>query len=164
MGANEGIKMSVSVQHDGEYVLTSDGKRDFGEITCEIAEKIKRESGKIRLEIGFQKDGHGYGEVHIERSVRMKQLKKNGFDCARDFIEFVVNKYDAIYQGKENNIFIVRTTNTANIAFLSLKQNYNAAKGLFQQRHWKRVGKGAVQSSIRPLALITGNSSVFNIL
>lgn len=123
MGANEGIKMSVSVQHDGEYVLTSDGKRDFGEITCEIAEKIKRESGKIRLEIGFQKDGHGYGEVHIERSDRMKQLKKNGFDCARDFIEFVVNKYDAIYQGKENNIFIVRTTNTANIAFLSLKQN-----------------------------------------
>ena len=115
--------MSVPVQYDGEYVLTSDGKRDFGEITSEIAEKIKRESGKIRLEIGFQKDGRGYGESHIERSERMKQLRKNGFNNARDYIEFVAKDYDAIYQGKNNNIFIVKMTNTANIAFLSLKQN-----------------------------------------
>ena len=53
----------------------------------------------------------------------MKQLRKNGFNNARDYIEFVAKDYDAIYQGKNNNIFIVKMTNTANIAFLSLKQN-----------------------------------------
>ena len=115
--------MGLPVQHDGGYVLTSDGRRDFGEITSEIAVKIKRESGKIRLEIGFQKDGRGYGESHIERPDRLVQLKRAGFDNARDFVEFVANAYDMIFQGKGNNIFIVRMVDTANIAFLSLKQN-----------------------------------------
>lgn len=117
--------MTISVQHDGEYVLTTKGNKDFGEIPPEVANTIKRESGKIRLEIGFQKDGRGYGETHIERTERIKQLKMNGFENARDFIEFLAKDYEAIYQGKGNNIIIVKMTNNANLAFLSLKQNEN---------------------------------------
>ena len=115
--------MDSLVKYDGDYVLTSSGSKDFGEITLEVAKIIKRECGKIRLEIGFQKDGHGYGESHIERSERIKQLKKNGFENARDFIEFILNDYDAIYQGKASNIIIAKITDNANIVFLSLKQN-----------------------------------------
>lgn len=117
--------MDVAVQHEGEYVLTSSGSKDFGEITPEIARIIKREHGKIRLEKGFQKDGHGFGEIHIERPDRLKQLKINGFNNARDFIEFVAKDYDAIYQGKDNNILVVTTNKNANIAFLSIKLNEN---------------------------------------
>ena len=122
-GVGKEKKMDIPVQHDGEYVLTSTGSKDFGEISPEIAKIIKRESGKIRLEIGFQKDGRGYGEVHIERPDRLKQLKDNGFDNARDYIEFVVNDFDAIYQGKSRNIILAKLGKNANIAFLSLKQN-----------------------------------------
>lgn len=115
--------MCAQVLHDGIYVLTSSGSKDFGEISPEIAKIIKRESGKIRLEIGFQKNGHGYGEAHIERSGRIKQLKQNGFENARDYIEFVAKDYDEIYQGKDNNIVIVKIRNAVNVAFLSLRQN-----------------------------------------
>ena len=47
------------VKYDGEYVLTADGSKDFGEISSEIAEVIKRQSGKIRLRIGVQNNNIG---------------------------------------------------------------------------------------------------------
>ena len=63
-------------------------------IKCpEVAKSIHRESGKIRLEVGFQKDGRGYGEKHIERPDRLKQLKNNGFASDRDFIEYIAKDY-----------------------------------------------------------------------
>ena len=39
----------VPVQHDGDFVLTVDGKKDFGEISEEIALIIMREKGYNRL-------------------------------------------------------------------------------------------------------------------
>lgn len=35
-------KVSTSVRHDDEYVLTSNGSKDFGEITSEIAVLLGR--------------------------------------------------------------------------------------------------------------------------
>jgi hypothetical protein len=42
-------RKSSLVQHDGEYVLTSDGRKDFGEIKPEIAKEVRKQAGKIRL-------------------------------------------------------------------------------------------------------------------
>ena len=86
------------VKHDGEYVLTKNGSRDFGEITQDIAQHIKRQAGKIRLRIGQQNDNAGdYGEKHIERPERLAQLKQMGFDNARDLIEFTCSNFNEIY-------------------------------------------------------------------
>ena len=119
------MKTRNVVQYSENYVLTSRGSKDFGEIAPEIAKIIHREQGKIRLEVGFQKDGHGYGEKHIERTERLKQLKSNGFENARDFIEYLTKDYDAIFQGEGNNIVLVKIGENSNIAFLALKQNEN---------------------------------------
>lgn len=88
------------VQHDGEYVLTKKGSRDFGEITSEIANFIKRQAGKIRLRIGIEeKDNKGnFGEKHIERPSRLEQLRAAGFVCARDLVEAVCGDFDEIYE------------------------------------------------------------------
>ena len=49
------------VQYDGEYVLASDGSRDFGEIGAETG----LVEGKIRLRTGQEKGEKGdYGEKH----------------------------------------------------------------------------------------------------
>jgi len=54
---------SNPVRHDGEFVLTIDGSRDFGEIKAETGLK----EGKIRLRTGIQANERGnYGEKHIE--------------------------------------------------------------------------------------------------
>lgn len=113
-----------AVRHDGEYVLTRSGSRDFGEITPEIAKVIRRQSGKIRLETGFHNDstGDGFGEAHIERESRIKQLKQNGFDSARDFVETVSSRFDSIYKGKGVSIILsMRNSKNRNIEFVELK-------------------------------------------
>jgi hypothetical protein len=37
---------NIPVQHDGEFVLTKNGSKDFGEISTEIARQIRRQAGK----------------------------------------------------------------------------------------------------------------------
>lgn len=140
---------SNKVQHENGYVLTKAGSKDFGEINPEIASEIHHESGKIRLETGFHNEnGQGFGEVHIERSERLKQLKENGFDNARDFIEYVSDNYDAIYEGRNNTLIIVKKDEKSNIAYLSLKQNkvdkeifYTVESGLISRQNYLKENK-----------------------
>lgn len=116
-------KNTPPVQHIGEFVLTRNGSLDFGEIPSEIASVIKRQIGKIRLRIGIQIDNAtgNYGERHIERPERMEALKKCGFSNARDFIEDVCGDYDAIYQGKNGSLILVKTNAEKNhIAIVKL--------------------------------------------
>jgi len=98
-----------SVQHDGEFVLTRDGSKDFGEISPEIAQKIRRQAGKIRLRIGKQEAEKGnYGEKHIERKERMKELRSNGYENARDFVQDVASGYTAIYGGESGRLILYK--------------------------------------------------------
>jgi hypothetical protein len=129
MGENEN-----TVRHSGEYVLTKDGGKDFGEIPSELAEEIRRQAGKIRLRIGEQReDGSGYGEAHIERPIRMSQLKQNGYDNARDFVEEIARDYDAIYQGgcaalllskQAKKIIVVQLTHSSGGDFYDIATAY----------------------------------------
>ena len=97
------------VQHDGEFVLTRDGSKDFGEISSEIACEIRREAGKIRLRTGKQRGKRGnYGERHIERSDRLQQLRSNGYKNARDFVQDAASGYTAIYTRKNGRLTLYK--------------------------------------------------------
>jgi len=97
------------VQHDGEFVLTGDGSRDFGEISPEIARAIRRQAGKIRLRIGVQDGTPGdYGEKHIERKKRLQELRSNGYHHARDFVQDVAGGYTAIFDGKGGRLTLYK--------------------------------------------------------
>ena len=98
------------VQHDGEFVLTRDGSKDFGEITPQIAGTIRRQAGKIRLRIGEQETNseRGYGEKHIERPKRIKELIMLGFINARDFVAYIAESYDAIYEGINGSLILYK--------------------------------------------------------
>lgn len=111
------------VKYDGNFVLTKDGKKDFGEITSEIGKAIGRQAGKIRLEIGEQSknENKGYGEKHFQRAKRIKNLKDAGYNTARDFVEDVSKDYDAIYQGQGTTLVIVKIKNGLLAEYISLK-------------------------------------------
>lgn len=70
---------------------------------------IGRQAGKIRLRIGYHNDNddkENYGEIHIEREGRLKQLQNAGFENARDFVDFVGKNYNAIYNGSGRSLRI----------------------------------------------------------
>lgn len=130
--------MTIPVQYDGEYVLTIDGKKDFGEISEAIALIIMREKGKIRLRIGQQNNNQGdFGQKHIERPERLKQLKKAGFENARDFISYTCNNYDEIYStGKR---LLLTKTDGGHTCIIELKpcegeDFYDVITGLISRR------------------------------
>jgi hypothetical protein len=102
-------KQAVPVQHDGEFVLTSNGSRDFGEIFPEIADQIRRQAGKICLRVGEQAGKPGdYGESHIERKERMQELRLNGYQNARDFVQDVTSGYTAIYANENGRLTLYK--------------------------------------------------------
>ena len=108
------------VKYDGEFVLTISGKKDFGEITQEIAAEIKRQAGKIRLRIGQQNNENGdYGEKHIERPERITQLKQAGFENARDFISYICANFDEIYS--TGTRLMLTKTNGGHTCIIQLK-------------------------------------------
>lgn len=129
------------VKHDGEYVLTSNGSRDFGEITPELARIIKRQAGKIRLRIGEEHgkySNNNYGEKHIERKERLKQIQAAGFNNARDFIEYVCNNFNAIYDNGMGLIIAVKGEKNSKIAMIQLTPNpdgdfYDVKTGLISR-------------------------------
>ena len=130
--------MDIPVQHDGEYVLTSTGSKDFGEISPEISKIIGRQAGKIRFRIGVRNDDVGdYGEKHIERPDRLSQLNFAGFNNARDFIEYTCNNFDEIYSsGKRLMLTKVEGGHTC---IIELKPNsdgdfYDVITGLICRR------------------------------
>jgi hypothetical protein len=97
------------VRHDGEYVLTSGGSRDFGEISPEIAREIRRQAGKIRLRIGKQEgERDNYGEKHIERPDRLQQLRDNGYENARDLVQDVAQNFNSIYAGRGSRLVLYK--------------------------------------------------------
>jgi hypothetical protein len=97
------------VRHDGEFVLTSYGSKDFGEISHEIAGEIRRQAGKIRLRVGKQEgERDNYGEKHIERPDRLQQLRDNGFENARDLVQDVAENFHSIYAGRGSRIILYK--------------------------------------------------------
>jgi len=98
-----------AIQYEGEFVLTSDGCKDFGEIPLEIALKIRRQAGKIRLRKGEQEGTPGdYGEKHIERAERLNELCSNGYINARDFVQDAAINYTAIYGGDSGRLILYK--------------------------------------------------------
>jgi hypothetical protein len=109
--------LTNNVQHDGEFVLTSHGSKDFGEISPEIAREIRRQAGKIRLRIGKQESGrNNYGEKHIERKERLQELRSNGYDNARDFVQDAASGYTAIYSGERGRLTLYKKMDSKGIS------------------------------------------------
>ena len=117
-------------QYSGEFVLTSNGNIDFGEISPAIASLIKRQAGKIRLRIGKQVNGDkdNFGEAHINRETRLNQLNAIGYEDAREAAEDISVNYNEIY---ENGVgLLLRNTNNAT-AYICIEPNFENAENDF---------------------------------
>lgn len=142
------LKAPKAVQHDGEYVLTRSGSKDFGEITPELSREIKRQAGKIRLRTGKEEKGakDNYGEKHIERDSRMKQIASAGFNNARDFIEYVCSDFDAVYNNGMGLILARKGKDKSQIAMIELTPSgegdyYDVKTGLVSRNTYLNTKK-----------------------
>ena len=93
------------------------------------------------MRTGKQADEKGdYGEMHIERPERLAQLRQNGYNNARDFVENVAQHYETIYKGRTNGIILLKKgENRDTTLFVSLTPHeqgnfYDVKSGLISKK------------------------------
>lgn len=88
---------SLAEANENEFIIKSNGSRDFGEITSSISNATGGEltPGKIRLRVGNEKQGLIHAKKHE------KQAKHIGYNSIEDMIADVAENFDVIYK-KDN--------------------------------------------------------------
>lgn len=117
--ANRSDSPRYMVDRTGKFILNSDGDIDFGEITPELSKEIRRQEGKIRLEIGDD----GYGMQHI--LIQHGELNKSG-DHPGDivsFIEDILNNPDQIAAASGGQLVIIKRVKRNHVVFIDLMKN-----------------------------------------
>ena len=112
----------TTIRRPEEFVMTASGLIDFGEISTDIAIGIKRQAGKIRLRVGKQANGEkdNYGERHINRPSRLRQLEQKGYRNARDAAERICRTFCEIY---DNGVGLILRTPDNMAAYISIERN-----------------------------------------
>lgn len=120
------IKGSIfmGISQSEEFVLTTSGTIDFGEIPEDVARSIKRQAGKIRLRIGKQVNGdkENFGELHINRPSRLIQLVQKGYQNARDAAERICHCFYEIY---DNGVGLILRTPDNMAAYICIEKTIN---------------------------------------
>ena len=94
---------SLAEADEREFILRPNGSEDFGEISQDISDAVKAQSGvtlqpgKIRLRVGNEKEGLIHANKHIA------EAKRAGYDSIEDLVADVAQHFDRIYMRAPNN-------------------------------------------------------------
>jgi hypothetical protein len=105
-----------------EFVLTSDGSVNFGEITADMAKVMGRQAGKIRLQQGVQNsDGTGYGLAHIEAN-HGEQIRGAGYESVEQFVSESIAGMDSVWSpGKTTQLVALQSSKKGQAVFIQLQ-------------------------------------------
>jgi hypothetical protein len=116
-------KLKDTQESPETFIKAPDGSFDFGEITPEISKLIKRQAGKIRLQVGIESDKEKYGIAHIETGHK-KEIESLGYSVA-DFVLNATRSPDEIRQGNSGSLIMVKKVegkdNITKLVFVRLK-------------------------------------------
>lgn len=102
-----------------ECILRPDRSPDFGEITPDIADKLRIMPGKIRLNVGADVSGNRFGVTHIEQR-HIGEIKKAGYLDVPSFVEDVLANWNEIRDGGNGGLFMVKRGNPHGLAIIEI--------------------------------------------
>lgn len=115
--AEASLRFSRGGNQAGEFVAAPDGSVDFGEITPEMAQAMRRQAGKIRLERG----DYAYGLEHIEAR-HGDQIRAIGFESVEAFVADAVRHIDSIWlPTKTSQLVVLQSEERGKAVFIELK-------------------------------------------
>ncbi|MCK6392065.1 hypothetical protein [Zoogloea sp.] len=116
-----GLRFSRSAGQAGEFVAAPDGSIDFGEITPEMAQAMRRQAGKIRLQHGVQNEnGTGWGLAHIEAN-HGNQIRNAGFTSVEAFVSFVARNFNEVLQATNRQMLVAISGTRQDVMFVQLE-------------------------------------------
>lgn len=96
---------------EDEFITAPDGGVDFGEITGEIGNEIRREAAPIRL----RKEGM----KHIEAR-HGKEILKEGYTSVQEFVKEVAREFNVIFTGRASTLVLVKRNGSDKILYIEL--------------------------------------------
>jgi predicted RNA methylase len=152
----------------GVFAKAPSGRFTFGMIGRSIAKAIRGLAAPIRVRIGSGDEGL----KHIGRPERLAQFKQAGFATAEAFIADVAANYDAIHEGRQGSLFLVRRTKPSRVLVVKLTPdeagNYYDVRTALVARSdfmknkkllWERAQTNQSDVAARPPSAISGQSS-----
>jgi len=138
------------------FVKSQDDSIDFGGITDDMAKAMRRQSGKIRLEVGDET----YGEKHIELR-HGKDIRALGFDGASAFVTDIAKHIDQVWQPRETaQLVAIHQVKNDRVMFVELRQAkdeagdyytvrsaFPARVGFLKNKKWNILWEGRAQPS-----------------
>ena len=107
-----------------EFVKTSSGDSDFGQVSPEIASEIGIESAPVRMIKGWHNpEGGGVGLTHIERDSRSKQILNAGYESISDFVEEITQNFNRVYKGRDGSLILAKVNGRDKVAYVRLVKN-----------------------------------------
>jgi len=108
------------------------------------------------LRIGKQEgERDNYGEKHIERPDRLKQLRDNGYENARDLVQDIAAHYSSIYAGKRSRLILYKKGDNDTMIYVELTPSedgdfYDVKTGMITRKDymnnkkplWERTQSG----------------------
>ena len=158
---------SAAAPSPTDFIPAPDGGLDYGEITPEMSQAMRRQAGNIRLQQGVQNsDGTGWGLAHIEAN-HGKQIRNAGFSSVGQFIGHVAGSFNevlqaakgkqllvAVTQGRRDVMFVVQLEVAQDGDFYRVNTAFPASRDYLE----KQEGKGAkiLWSGSEPRSAATG--------
>ncbi len=156
-------------QAPSEFIPAPDGGLDYGEITPEMGQAMRRQAGKIRLQQGVQNtDGTGWGLAHIEAN-HGEQIRGLGFGGIADFVARVAGGIQQVWQVPGNSQLLVTTRDgRKDVMYVQLEiakegdfYRINSAFPVRQQDYESRKGMKKIWDGSEPTPAVTGQRPAY---
>lgn len=125
-----------------EFVATPDGSTDFGEITPEMAQAMRRQAGKIRL----QRGDDSFGEKHIELR-HGDDIRRLGFQNVAGFVADIARNISQVWQpGKTSQLVAIHELANDRVMFVELRAARDDSGDYYTVRSAFPARKGFVKN------------------
>ncbi|MDI9333801.1 MAG: hypothetical protein QM533_05435 [Cytophagales bacterium] len=103
------------------FILAPNESFDFGEITPAMAQTMRRQAGKIRLQTGIQhSNGTGFGLLHIEAN-HGKQIRALGYADVQSFVFDIASNIAQVWQSKGIQLLVNASRKPRVVMFVQLE-------------------------------------------
>lgn len=128
------------------FEKTSDGDMNFGEVTQEMADAM---GTGVAAPIRYSSGNYDYGKKHLEED-HLYDIEAYGFKTSNDFVEYVAQNFDEIYQGNQEtdetgnvtrNTFVLTIHKSNMILYIELRKT--------NDEDYYSVGSGGIVNTKR---------------
>jgi hypothetical protein len=147
--------ISTTGDKPDDFVLIN-GRKDWGEISSDVAKVIRRQEGKIRLNVGNHdvNTKKGYGLKHIEAN-HLAHIKNAGFPSVESFIQHVIDNSNELYKAVTGQLLIVARGQNNHVMYIVFRpskeegQIYYRINSAFPVRNDNYADKHKFESLIK---------------